>query len=403
MKWFPMVVGAALACNPTPAIDDLGLPTLDPVAAGFNPDSLRSLTAFLQAKAREHAFPGAVLLIGRSSGVVYLSTVGVYGDDDRRPVTARTIYDMASLTKVVGLTTASYLLMNEGAIALDDPVSHYLPDFSGGERDRVTIRHLLTHTSGLPPWIPLWRETPDRHAAFQRIDEEPLENPPGTHYTYSDLGAILMGRVVERVVSQTLDQFLYYRVFRPLGMTDTRFNPPDSLKPRIAPTEFDAVYRGRLIRGEVHDENAYHLGGVSGHAGLFSTAPDLARFAMWLLSAWRGTLDSTANPFLPADFVRTVTARQPGPEGSTRAIGWDTPDPEGGSSAGHFLSPRSFGHTGFTGTSIWMDPERDLYIILLTNRVHPTRENRALLAIRGQVADRVVQALKDPSLDHRDP
>jgi CubicO group peptidase (beta-lactamase class C family) len=178
-------------------------------------------------------------------------------------------------------------------------------------------------------------------------------------------------------------------------MHRTRFLPPEEWRTFIAPTEEDP-WRGRLLIGEVHDENAARLGGVSGHAGLFSNAPDLARFLQWLLDAWHGRLPEDAEPYLPADVVRQFTTKQPGPEGSTRALGWDTPSPGGGGSAGHLLSPSGFGHTGFTGTSIWVDPERELFIVLLTNRVHPTRENRALLRMRGVVADSVVGALVVP-------
>jgi CubicO group peptidase (beta-lactamase class C family) len=176
-------------------------------------------------------------------------------------------------------------------------------------------------------------------------------------------------------------------------MRNTGFLPDSGTFDRIAPTERDP-WRGRIVLGEVHDENASHLGGVSGHAGLFSTGPDLARFAVWLLRAHHGTLPDDAEPRLPPDLVRELTSVQPGPDGSTRAIGWDTPTPGGGLSSGTRLSPSSFGHTGFTGTSIWIDPQRDVFIILLTNRVHPTRENRALLPIRGQVADLVVGAVR---------
>ncbi len=176
-------------------------------------------------------------------------------------------------------------------------------------------------------------------------------------------------------------------------MTSTQYRPPAELQERIAPTEDDS-WRGRLLRGEVHDENAFHLGGVAGHAGLFSTAPDLARFAIWMLDIYHGRLTDNG-PRLPTELVRAFTSLQPGPEGSTRALGWDMPTPGGGASSGHYLNPSSFGHTGFTGTSIWVDPVRDLFIILLTNRVHPTRDNRALLPLRGIVADMVVDAITD--------
>jgi CubicO group peptidase (beta-lactamase class C family) len=196
---------------------------------------------------------------------------------------------------------------------------------------------------------------------------------------------------VERLTGKRLDQFLLERVFGPLGMAWTRYLPPAAWTDRIAPTENDP-WRGRILRGEVHDENAARLGGVAGHAGLFSMAPDLARFAQWILKAYHGTLEPDATFLVDSATVREFVVRQPGPEGSTRALGWDTPSDEG-SSAGTLLSRSSFGHTGFTGTSIWIDPDRDLFIILLTNRVHPSRENNAILRIRGHVADSVMTAL----------
>ena len=321
--------------------------------------------------------------------MAYLSTVGQYGDDDARPVEANTIYDLASLTKVIGLTTATMLLVADDRLDIERPVVDYVSEF---RHPNITVRHLLTHTSGLEAWVPLYSETEDADAALQYIYEATLESDPGTQYTYSDLGAILLTQVVQRVAGVTLDRFLAARVFEPLAMSDTRFQPPESIVDRIAPTELDP-WRGRMVRGEVHDENAAHLGGVSGHAGVFSTAPDLARFAIWLLDAYHGRSVQTGLPTLPEPLVRQFTSRQPGPEASTRALGWDTPTPGGGTSSGHLLSASSFGHTGFTGTSIWIDPERELFIILLTNRVHPTRDNRALLPLRGVVADMVIEAL----------
>jgi beta-N-acetylhexosaminidase len=365
----------------------------DPAAAGFSVDSLENLRRFLQQKATEHVFPGAVLVVGRERGVAYATAVGVYGDNDRRPVNLRTMYDLASLTKVVGLTTATYLLLQQGRIDLDDPVQRYVPEFTGAGKEGVTLRHLLTHTSGLPAWLPLHLITRGRREALERVLEEPLENPPGTTYVYSDLGAMVMMLVVESVTGEPLDAYLAKEVFGPLGMEDTEFNPDSSLRDRIAPTENDS-WRGRVLRGEVHDENAFHLGGVSGHAGLFSTGRDLAKFAQWMLSVYHAHADSSPVELSPAR-LREYTTLQPGPEDALRAIGWQKPSPGGGNSAGSLMSPESFGHTGFTGTSIWIDPTKDVYVILLTNRVHPTRENQALLPLRGIITDMVMRALLD--------
>ena len=361
--------------------------------SAFDYDALEQVRLFLQARVEDGAFPGAVLIVGHRGAVAYRTAVGHYGEDDPRAVSDSTVYDLASLTKVIGLTTAAMILVADGALDLDRPVVDYLPEFTGRGKRRVLVRHLLTHTSGLPAWVPLHLQSDTPEDAIKLVLQQPLEAIPGERYLYSDLGAITMAQVVERVSGEPLDVFLERRVFGPLGMRRTRFLPPESWRPMIAPTEWDP-WRARLVWGEVHDENAYRLGGVSGHAGLFSTGPDLARFALWLLGAWHGRLPEDAILQLPQDVVREFTRRQPGPEGSTRALGWDTPSATGRSSAGTLLSRDSFGHTGFTGTSIWIEPERELVVILLTNRVHPTRENRAILDIRGQVADLVVQSMR---------
>ncbi|NIR01655.1 MAG: serine hydrolase, partial [Gemmatimonadales bacterium] len=361
--------------------------------AWFVPERLEATTRFLETKVEEGAFPGGVLLVGHRGGVAFTSAVGRYGEDDARPVSDSTIYDLASLTKVIGLTTACMILSAEGKLNLDGRVVDYLPQFAGPGKFDVRIRHLLTHTSGLDAWVPLHLATASREEALARVMAEPLQSPPGLRYVYSDLGAIVLTQVVEAVAGEPLDQFLQRRVFGPLQMRRTRFRPPSEWHTTIAPTERDP-WRGRVLRGEVHDENAARLGGVSGHAGLFSTAPDLARFATWLLDAYHDRLPPDAPLAVPANIIREFTRKQPGPEASTRALGWDTPSPGGRSSAGTMMSVSSFGHTGFTGTSIWIDPERELFVILLTNRVHPTRENRALLRIRGMVADSVLSALR---------
>jgi CubicO group peptidase (beta-lactamase class C family) len=329
----------------------------------------------------DSSFPGAVIAVGRRDTILLLSAVGHYGADDPTPVTTATIYDLASLTKVIGLTTAAMMLVSEGKLDLDAPVRRYVPAFVGENKERVLIRHLLTHSSGLPAWRPLYREAQTREEALQLVDTTPLLRQPGDTFVYSDLGAIVLTQAVEAIAGQRLDSLLDRRLFGPLGMTSTRFLPPEEWRLRIAPTENDTAFRHRVLRGEVHDENAGRLGGVSGHAGLFSSGPDLARFAQWLLGSWgRDSLG-----------VRRFTTRQELPPGSSRALGWDTPS--GVSSAGTKLSGQAFGHTGFTGTSIWIDPSRDLFIILLTNRVNPTRSNTRILQVRRRVADLVVEAL----------
>ena len=335
-----------------------------------------AVLAYLRTQV-DSAFPGAVVAVGRRDSVLLLAAVGHYGIDDPRPVTPETVYDMASLTKVIGLTTACMMLVSEQKLDLDAPVQRYVPAFRGPGKERVTIRNLLTHSSGLPAWRPLYTETTTRATAFALADTTALLRQPGDTFVYSDLGAIVLTQAVEGITGQRLDAFLDARVFRPLQLTSTRYLPPTAWRDRIAPTE--RSQDGTIIRGTVHDENAWRLGGVSGHAGLFSTAGDLARFAQWLLGQ-------------PA-FLEW-TRRQNVPPGSSRALGWDTPSEI--SSAGTKLGPRAFGHTGFTGTSIWIDPEKDLFIILLTNRVNPTRENGRIARVRPRVADLVVDALTPP-------
>ena len=341
-----------------------------------------AVVAYLRSQV-DSAFPGATIAVGYRDSVVLLAAVGHYGADDKRPVTTETIYDLASLTKVIGLTTAAMMLVDSGKLDLDAPVQRYVPAFQGVNKDRVTIRHLLTHSSGMPAWRPLYAEAKTREEALALIDTTALLKQPGDTFVYSDLGAITLAQAVEAITGQRLNDFLDARLFGPLGMTSTRFLPPESWRNRIAPTEKDTVFRHRLLWGEVHDENAGRLGGVSGHAGLFSTAPDLALFAQWLL-----------HKRAEGGVVSRFTQKQNIPPGSSRALGWDTPSEL--SSAGTKMGPNAFGHTGFTGTSIWFDPDRGLFIILLTNRVNPTRVNTKILQVRRRVADLVNDALTPP-------
>ena len=341
-----------------------------------------AVVAYLRSQV-DSAFPGATIAVGYRDSVVLLAAVGHYGADDKRPVTTETIYDLASLTKVIGLTTAAMMLVDSGKLDLDAPVQRYVPAFQGVNKDRVTIRHLLTHSSGMPAWRPLYAEAKTREEALALIDTTALLKQPGDTFVYSDLGAITLAQAVEAITGQRLNDFLDARLFGPLGMTSTRFLPPESWRNRIAPTEKDTVFRHRLLWGEVHDENAGRLGGVSGHAGLFSTAPDLALFAQWLL-----------HKRAEGGVVSRFTQKQNIPPGSSRALGWDTPSEL--SSAGTKMGPNAFGHTGFTGTSIWFDPDRGLFIILLSNRVNPTRVNTKILQVRRRVADLVNDALTPP-------
>jgi len=366
-----------------------------PITAQQSYGRFEPVVAYLQSQV-DSAFPGAVAAVGYRDSVVLVAAVGHYGAGDSRSVTPETIYDLASLTKVIGLTTAAMMLVDSGKLDLDAPAQRYVPAFQGANKERVTIRHLLTHSSGMPAWRPLYAEAKAREDALALVDTTALLRQPGDTFIYSDLGAIVLTQAVEAITGRRLDDFLDARLFGPLGMRSTRFLPPQEWRHRIAPTENDTVFRHRLLHGEVHDENSGRLGGVSGHAGLFSTAPDLARFAQWLLDSrlTPGRRPVVGRPQLSPGLVLRFTTRQDIPRGSSRALGWDTPSEL--SSAGTKMGPNAFGHTGFTGTSIWFDPDRDLFIILLTNRVNPTRANTKILQVRRRVADLVNDALTPP-------
>ncbi|HVH08308.1 MAG TPA: serine hydrolase domain-containing protein [Gemmatimonadales bacterium] len=389
-------LGLALGCSrpgvpPRPAM--VAVPATAAGVLGFDSTRLAGVVVYLRTQV-DSAFPGAVVAVGRHGRLALLAAVGHYAASDPRPVVPQTIYDLASLTKVVGLTTACMLLVDQGKLALDAPIERYVPEFVGPMKAQVTVRHLLTHSAGLVADLPLYDSTATRAAALTAVDTSHLLDPPGTVYRYSDLSAIVLMQAVERLAGEPFDQFLARRVFGPLGMPATRFQPPSAWRDRIAPTEYDTLFRHRLLVGEVHDESAARLGGVSGNAGLFSNALDLSRFAAMLLNSGAWDALQLVRPETVAEFIR----RQNLPPGSTRALGWDTPSDSGYSSAGTRLSRRSFGHTGYTGTSIWLDPERDLFIILLTNRVNPTRANTAILGVRPRVADLVADALVRPEL-----
>jgi len=359
-----------------------------PADSGFRPDGMAEVDRVVEAAVAARAFPGAVLAVGKDGVLAHLQPFGHLSyDDGAAPVHADTMYDLASLTKVVVTTTMAMILVDEGKLDINKPVSAFLPEFHGGAKDKVTVWHLLTHSSGIDWWAPLYKELKGKDAYVRRILGMDLVYEPGTKSVYSDLGVILLGEILERVAGQDLESFARARVLGPLGMKDTTYRPGPELLPRIAPTENDP-WRGHVLRGEVHDENAAALGGVAPHAGLFSTASDLARFAQMLLDG--GVFEHQR--IVSRETVERFT-RRAGVPNSSRALGWDTPSEN--SSAGSLFGPRSFGHTGFTGTSMWMDPDRNLFVILLTNRVHPTRENNAIREVRRAVADAVVRGLAE--------
>jgi len=366
-----------------------GLPLKAPKAVGMSSVRLAKIDHVVQRGITAGGFPGAAVVVGRRGAAVWERGFGRLGWKSSSPSVEvdRTIYDLASLTKVVGTTTAVMILYDQGKIHLDDPVSAYVPEFTGGAKDRVTIRMLLEHRSGLPAGRDLWRIATTPEEARAAVIATPLGCEPGRCYEYSDLGFDMLGFVVEAAAGERLDTFLQENVWTPLGMTDTFFRPADSLRDRIAPTEV-APPRGYPLQGEVHDENAYALGGVAGHAGLFSTAADLAVFAQMLLNGGeyngaRIVADST---------VALFTQRAAG----TRALGWDTCG--GSGSCGKYLDEEAYGHTGFTGTSLWVDPTRDMFVVLLTNRVHEARARRpakVIADVRADLADAAALAVTD--------
>jgi len=278
------------------------------------------------------------------------------------------------------------LMEEDGMLDIERPVVSYLPEFNDPEKAPITLRMLLTHTSGMKQYQFLYREIKGRQAYLQRINAKPLVHKPGETYDYSDWNMMVLQQVIERVSGRTLDALLAERVYGPLGLRDTQWNPPESLRPRIAPTEIQE-FRGGQVWGVVHDENAWAMGGVSGHAGLFSSARDLGVFTQMLLNGG----DYNGVRVLHPETIARWTARQRAD--AARALGWETPSAP--SSSGHYFSPRSFGHTGFTGTSIWADPEKQLFVVLLTNRVDPSRDNAKVGPLRRVVADAVQRSVLD--------
>ncbi|MEE8133478.1 MAG: serine hydrolase domain-containing protein [Gemmatimonadales bacterium] len=329
------------------------------------------------------SFPGAVVVIGTMRGVLYTNGIGHFTWDADSPVPDpdSTLFDLASLTKVVATTPSIMRLVEQGELDLDSPVVRHLPGFAGGNKDAVTIRHLLEHRSGLRAFLPLNTETETAEEAKARVLSEPLRWDPGGRVAYSDLNAMLLGWIVEAVGREPLDVLAAATVFDRLGMTSTQFRPPRSARSRMVPV---GLWRGHAIAGELHDQNAVRLGGVSGHAGLYSTGADMAVYArMWL---GKGTVDGTT-VFRPG-MVDHFRRRGPG----NRALGWQMRDTTESDNTGTKMSSATFGHTGYTGTSIWIDPIQDLFVILLTNRVFSPRgpSITTLKRVRGEVADAAV-------------
>jgi CubicO group peptidase (beta-lactamase class C family) len=364
----------------------------------------------LQEGVDEGVFPGAVLLISYKGRTVHHAAYGCAClVPEREPATVDTIYDLASLTKPIATATAVALLAADGELGLDDPLERYVSELTQDDLRHATIRHLLTHTSGLPAWRPLYERIASdgrrlrdkavvarRAAVYDAIHREPLTEPVGSRCLYSDLGFILLGEILERIAKQEWSVFCHSEVFPRLGVRGLFYMGEDGptgdvslVGRRFAATEQDE-WRGRLLRGEVHDENAAVMGGVSAHAGLFGTAESVAGAAGAWLAAVRGE-----ESLLPSVWAKEFVRRQGLAPGGSWALGWDTPSAGPGgtpSSSGSYFSPASFGHLGYAGTSVWVDPERELIVVLLTNRVHPTRQNDKIRAFRPSLHDVIFKA-----------
>ena len=346
--------------------------------------SLAAPQAILAESVRDGAFPAAVVEVGSSTATLWRQAFGSLSlAPEAPPATSGTVFDLASLTKVIATTTLAMRAVDRRLLDLDAPLTRWLADWRGADRAAVSVADLLEHASGLTAHLPFFRDCRGR-AEFERaISTLPLEYAPRAASVYSDLGFILLGFILEDVYGSTLEA-AFRAVAEQHDWGDLRYRPPAAWRGRTAPTEVDA-WRGRLLVGEVHDENAWALGGVAGHAGLFGTAAAVGRFARAIAAGFRDR-PSVAR----SESFRRFMTRSDVP-GSSRALGWDTMLPT--SSCGTRMSPAAVGHTGFTGTSLWIDPQADVYVVLLTNRVHPTRANEAILRIRPALHDAVLRAL----------
>jgi CubicO group peptidase (beta-lactamase class C family) len=362
------------------------------VPAFDDQDEVFSLAfSLLREAIKQRAFPAASVAVTLQDRLVVLKSFGHFAYEADSPVTTpESVFDLASVTKVVATTTMAMILYERGLLDLDASVSETVPEFladSSGrldpQRPEVTFRMLLAHSSGLPAYEKLFLKTHSRDDLLGAAFGIPLSADPGSRAEYSDIGFIILGTALERIANASLDAFCRREIFGPLSMTNTPFNPSAKAHKKIPPTADDRSFRHKIIQGEVQDENAFVLGGVAGHAGLFSTAGDLSCFAHALLRGGR--------PILRPETVALFTRRQSAPPGTSRALGWDTPSAP--SQSGKYFGPGSFGHLGYTGTSLWIDPERQLSVILLTNRTWPDCTNQAIKQVRPKFHDAVVAGL----------
>lgn len=395
----PAPAEAPGATIPTPGPPPARLSTVDrlvpapPASVGMDSTLPARLDSIIRVGIAEGAAPGASIAVGRYGRLIHMQGYGTLDYSAGSPsVDPATIYDLASLTKVVATTTAAMILEEAGRLDLNRTVSSYVPELNAPDKAAITVRMLLTHSGGLESGTPLYRQARGRAEYLAAINSRPLANPPGTQTVYSDWDMVLLQAVIERIAGMSLDNYVDGHLIAPLGMNDTQFKPDTNdraLRRRFAPTTADEL-RGGPLQGTVHDANAWAMGGVSGHAGLFSSARDLATFAQMLLDG--GTYGGIR--LAAPQTVTRWTSRQG--LGASRALGWDTPAPA--SSAGRYFSPRSFGHTGFTGTSIWIDPERGLFVVLLMNRVNSRGEATRHVQLRRAVSDAVQRAVLDAPL-----
>jgi CubicO group peptidase (beta-lactamase class C family) len=339
---------------------------------------------------QNRAFPSCTVAVTHKDRMVVSKSLGRFAFELDAPlVETSTIFDLASVSKVVATTTTAMLLWQRGLLDLEMPVGEMIREFAAEDarRKQVTVRMLLAHSSGLPAYERLFERASTRDELLDAAMRTPLTADPGTRAEYSDIGFIVLGVALERLAGETLEQFCQREIFGPLGMADTCFNPPSGLRDRTAPTADDHTFRHKVIQGEVQDENCFVLGGVAGHAGVFSTAADVARFAHAIVG---GTVLG-----LSPKTISMFTQRESSPAGTSRALGWDTPSAP--SQSGRFFSPGSYGHLGYTGTSLWIDPTREISVTLLTNRTWPDCRNQAIKQVRPAVHDAIVEAVDEVS------
>ncbi|MEQ4204770.1 serine hydrolase domain-containing protein [Actinopolymorpha sp. B9G3] len=344
--------------------------------------------AFLRAARDDSVFSGAAWSVGTTTGPTFRGVLGTLAWDGE-PVAEDTLWDLASVTKPVA-ALAAMALLERGQLALSDPISAYLPDYAGSDKADISLWHLLTHTSGIPGQQPLYRRHADRDGMLTALRQLPLRHPPGTEVAYSSPGFMILGLVAEAVAGQSLDALVRETVTRPAAMSDTGFNPPAQDRARAAATE-DCSWRGQVVQGTVHDENAHALGGVAAHAGLFAPLGDVERLALALLRDGAGE----AGPILAPRTLAVMTRPATDHLNLRRCLGWQGTQPAG-AGVGDLFSPRAYGHTGFTGTSVWVDPDLGVYSVLLTNRVHPRRGSSAMARLRPKFHNLALTQLLRP-------